>query len=327
MIIMPKGIAVITWDDHFGAMLDSIYPKDLEITNDLVLQLYTSQTMGDISTPRFSIFQTKEIKVASYFGGDRKNALLVFILGEDEEPEKYQLIVIQTFNEYVTNNTETDEFLERAFKKVLGMGELLGSASVLENRVIQNFFSNVVTGDVLKFLPTKDYELGIYYPLLSKYLGVEPTQTSLFIDYLCRQDFLIPEVVDCALVCPHCGSIKLFNLLLCPKCNSKKMQKGLTAQHRLCGYVNFYENFFDKPRNRLHCDNCNTFISNEKDLINKGISYYCVECKVFTKRGRDYLECGNCSKLIKREELVFKEIYAYTANLEKINQIVKFKER
>ncbi|MHA1405423.1 MAG: hypothetical protein ACTSSI_16790 [Candidatus Helarchaeota archaeon] len=93
---MPKGIAVITWDDHFGAMLDSIYPKDLEITNDLVLQLYTSQTMGDISTPRFSIFQTKEIKVASYFGGDRKNALLVFILGEDEEPEKY--IILKRMN-------------------------------------------------------------------------------------------------------------------------------------------------------------------------------------------------------------------------------------
>ncbi|MHC1590871.1 MAG: TackOD1 domain-containing metal-binding protein [Candidatus Helarchaeales archaeon] len=321
---MPKGIAIIKWDDHFGAMLDAVYPKDLQITSDLVLQLYTSQTMGDISTPRFSIFQTKEIKIASYFGGDRKNLLLVFILGEDEDPEKFQLLVIQTFNDLITNDVNTEEFVEQAYKRITEMGSQFSSISILENRIIQKFFANVIADGVREFKPKKDFELGIYYPRLNDYLEVEPSQAEIFIDYLIRQEFIIPEVVDNVLVCPFCGSIRLLNLVTCAKCNSNKIEKGLTARHRYCGYRDFYQRFFDKQRNRLYCRNCNTFIMDEKDLINQGISYYCVDCHIFSKKPDEIVECQNCNRRFNKDALIFKEINQYTVNLEKIKLILKF---
>lgn len=323
---MPKGIAIIKWDDHYGAMLDSAYPEDLKISKELVLQLYTSQTMGDISTPRFSSFQTKEIRVASYFGGEKKNILLIFVLNEDEDPERFKLFLIQTFNDYISNSQEIQAFLKQNHEKLLHFDEMRVNASILENKKFQNLFFNVINEDIRIFQPKKDINTGIHYPQLSRFLEVEPNQTELYIDYLTRQNFLIPEIIDNIFACPSCGSMRILNKILCPECQSKKIEKNVAAQHKFCGHIDFYKNFFDKNKNRLLCTKCNSLINQEVDLSSKGITFKCMECGIFFKKGEEIFECNNCMQLSKKDDLIFKPIFSYKANLEQINLGLTFQE-
>ncbi|MHA1893224.1 MAG: hypothetical protein ACTSX4_01860 [Candidatus Helarchaeota archaeon] len=323
---MAKGIALIKWDDHFGASLDSVYPKDLEINNEIALQLYTSQTMGDISTPRFSIFQTNEIKVASYFGGDKKNILLVIVLNENEDPEKYKLFLIQSFSKLISNNTKIDDFLEQNFRDIELLESFYERDSITQNKKIMNFFFNVIQKEIKEIPPKIDYNLGIHYPKLEENLNVMPGETDIFLDYLSKQNYLIPEVIDNMFICPLCNSIKNSMKIICPKCSSKKIEKNITLQHKLCGHVDFYKNFYDILKNHLFCRKCNSTINDNSEFISKGISYKCMDCNQFFKIGREIFECNNCLKIFNKDDLTFKPIYSYKVNLEKINLLFNYEK-
>lgn len=322
---MPLGIALIEWDDHYGATLRSMYPKDLNLNNDIALQLYTSQTMGDISIPRFSVFQTNEIRVAGYFGGEKDNSLIIILLDENDEPEKYKLFLIKTFNKYITNNSEIEEFLETNYEELLLLEENYKKEFILNNKKLQNFFYNVIKEEVIKIEPEFNLKLGLHYPQLIRFLDIEPNEVEIFLEYLTKQKFLIPVVIDNAFTCPECESINVIRKYRCPDCNSTRIEKSATIQHDYCGYVDFYQNFYDKKTNQLRCPKCNTVIENDYGIKNKGVFYKCLKDGTFFKKGNEIYNCRNCGKNSKKEEMRFLSINNYKINIEKINQVLNFK--
>lgn len=326
MIKIPLGIALIEWDDHYGATLRSMHPKNLNLNNDIALQLYTSQTMGDISVPRFSVFQTNEIRVAGYFGGEKDNSLIVIVLDENDEPEKYKFFLIHSFNKYLSNNSNIDEFLKNSFEDLLLLEDNLKKEFILNNKKIQNFFFNVIEEEIKIIESEFDPKLGLYYPKLIKLLDISPNESEIFLDFLIKQKFLISEILNNVFTCPECDSIKIIFKIQCPDCFSTKIEKNATIQHDYCGYVDFYKNFYDTTKNQLICPNCNTIITHDFGIKNKGIFYKCLEKGTFFKKGKEIFYCINCNKKFEKDKLKFKSISSYKVNLEKINQVLNFKK-
>jgi len=323
---MPLGIALIEWDDHYGATLRSMYPKNLNLNNDIALQLYTSQTMGDISVPRYSLFQTNEIRVAGYFGGEKDNSLIIIVLDENDNPDKYKLFLILCFNTYINNNNKIEIFLENAYQDLLLLDENLKKESILSNKKIQSFLFNVIKEEINEIKPKLDLQFGLYYPQLVNYLEVKPNEVDIFLDFLIKHKFLIPEVIDNICACPGCESINLIYKLMCPDCESIKIEKNVTIQHEYCGHIDFLKHFYHSTNNQMICPKCNSIIQNDHGIKNKGIFYKCLEKETFFKQGKEVYECRNCGKIAKKDEMKFESLFSYKINLEKVNQILNFKE-
>ncbi len=55
-----------------------------------LLAIYTSQTMGNIAIPRFSIFSTDGLQIASYFGGETHKDMAILVLDDNEDPKIFK---------------------------------------------------------------------------------------------------------------------------------------------------------------------------------------------------------------------------------------------
>ncbi len=95
---MPKGIAIIKWDNEIGAVLVAKYPKNLKITTKLLTNIYASHRMNNIE-PNFASLTITDQKVISFFSGMGENIIVVpnyivaLILRRDEKTMKFKDIL------------------------------------------------------------------------------------------------------------------------------------------------------------------------------------------------------------------------------------------
>ena len=129
---MPKGLALISWDDIIGTELSYIYPPSLELKSLEIICIYTSQTFGDIKNPRFATFSTNNFKVATYFGGISSKSMLVLLLNDNEIPEVFKQALKKAYNEILNNKKDLSEIIPQ----ILHIFEL-------ESEKCKNFFEIV----------------------------------------------------------------------------------------------------------------------------------------------------------------------------------------
>jgi predicted transcriptional regulator len=89
---MPKGLAVVRWDDRIGTVVDASYPKELkEITPDVTMKIYGTHTLGkDIPSPDFLVAKIENLNLASFYGGLSVQHFVVLLLEPDEKSELYE---------------------------------------------------------------------------------------------------------------------------------------------------------------------------------------------------------------------------------------------
>ena len=80
---MPKGIGIIRWNNQLGPFLEVAVPEEITVNPQLAVHLYTSQTMGDIATPRLTSLKTDELNIVSYFGGHQDPSVLILFLEKE----------------------------------------------------------------------------------------------------------------------------------------------------------------------------------------------------------------------------------------------------
>jgi len=85
-----------------------------------LLAIYTSQTMGNTSIPRFATYSTDDLKIASYFGGDSNRDMAILLLNEHENPTDFRDALIK-FYHTVANGEERKENLERKFEELFSI--------------------------------------------------------------------------------------------------------------------------------------------------------------------------------------------------------------
>ena len=108
---MPKGIAIIDWNDEIGTVLRYIYPSSIELSTRDILQIYTSQTFGDIKNKRFSTFSTDNIKLASYYSGEETKTMLILLLTMNEIPDIFEYSLKRSYKKIFDCNIEDQSLI------------------------------------------------------------------------------------------------------------------------------------------------------------------------------------------------------------------------
>ncbi|MHA1301958.1 MAG: hypothetical protein ACTSO9_21290 [Candidatus Helarchaeota archaeon] len=118
---IPKGIAIIKWDNEIGAVLVSKYPKNLKITTKLLTNIYASHRMNN-TEPNFATLTLTDSKVMSFFSGIGENVIVVpnhivaLILRRDEKPLKFKDILKKGAAQ-ILSNLDDDKY-EKIFPKI-----------------------------------------------------------------------------------------------------------------------------------------------------------------------------------------------------------------
>jgi hypothetical protein len=102
---MPKGIIVIRWDNKVGTVLEGKYPKELDITEEHVMRVFTTHALGD-NKPGFLSMKIEDLNVASYYSGELPKEMGQFcislILKQDEESEAFEEILAEVASEIIS---------------------------------------------------------------------------------------------------------------------------------------------------------------------------------------------------------------------------------
>ncbi|MHA1359868.1 MAG: hypothetical protein ACTSRC_17265 [Candidatus Helarchaeota archaeon] len=79
-------------------MIDWQYPDVFNMSISELLAIYTSQTMGNTSTPRYAIYKTDGLQIASYFGGATHKDMAILLLNDNEDPNLFKDRLIRFYH-------------------------------------------------------------------------------------------------------------------------------------------------------------------------------------------------------------------------------------
>ncbi|MHA1409947.1 MAG: hypothetical protein ACTSQY_06525 [Candidatus Odinarchaeia archaeon] len=126
---MPLGLIVIRWDNKVGAVLEAKTPRNLNVTDDHVMRIFTTHALGN-SAPGFLSMKIEELNVASYYSGDVPNReeqfCISLILDADEDSEAFEEILAEIADDII-NAYGTPKFIEilnKGFEMVTKATEL-----------------------------------------------------------------------------------------------------------------------------------------------------------------------------------------------------------
>jgi len=319
VIWMPKGISIVRWNNQLGPFIEFSYPDNIILSPQQIIQLYTSQTMGDIATPRFTTFGTENFKVASYFGGLQDPTLLILFLGKEENADYFR-------------NSLIDAFISMPQEK-----SLLGSWSLQFLQKLETSSVQDLTTEFMKKLseilyeihsqqistlnPVFNFESGLKFPQLSDSLSINNIELNHLLEQLANLGYLIREIQDCYYACPDCSSARLQLKSTCKICNSNALERTLIIEHFVCGTQTIGKRFITSGG--MMCPKCNIPLKSEGiDYSNLGLFYYCHKCKNFFNNPNKFLLCYNCRSKFPEENANLTSVIGYKVDKEKIDQFI-----
>ncbi|MEM2110203.1 MAG: hypothetical protein QW327_06970 [Candidatus Odinarchaeota archaeon] len=111
---MPKGLIIIRWDDKLGAIVEAKHPENLQVSDDHVMRIFTTHTLGD-TAQGFLSMKIEDLNVASYYSGvlkgDAGQFCVSLILEKDEDPELFEEILVEAALNIV-EKFKTPSFIE-----------------------------------------------------------------------------------------------------------------------------------------------------------------------------------------------------------------------
>ncbi|MHA1799530.1 MAG: hypothetical protein ACTSVY_13875 [Candidatus Helarchaeota archaeon] len=98
---MLFGLAVLRWDVKYGMKSEAVYPESLEISDQLLKQIYTNHEFEEEAG--FLALTIQELNLASYYTGPETEYYVVAVLSIDENPEDYEDILSDTVRLILAN--------------------------------------------------------------------------------------------------------------------------------------------------------------------------------------------------------------------------------
>ena len=91
---MLYGIGVLRWDKKYGMRIEASFPESLEITDQMMKQIYTNHEFEEEAG--FLALSIQELNIATYYTGPETEYYIVAVLSIDEIPEDYEDIISDT---------------------------------------------------------------------------------------------------------------------------------------------------------------------------------------------------------------------------------------
>lgn len=122
---MPIGLVLIHWDVKIGPGLFHSIPEDLEVTNSLLTQIYSSHRYNSLKAG-FSSISFQDKRIVSYFSGlegeivGSPNYVVALILRKDEKASKYRKPVIDAAMEILPGieGKKHEKLMKKAFDEI-----------------------------------------------------------------------------------------------------------------------------------------------------------------------------------------------------------------
>ena len=316
VMIMPKGISIVRWNNQLGPFIEISYPDNITLSPEKIIQLYTSQTMGDIATPRFSFFASEGLKIASYFGGIQDSSLLLLFLKEDEDPDFFKNSLIDAFMSMPQEKSLLEswaiQFLQKL--KTLSPQEI----TIEFSQKLSEILHEIENRKISTLTPEFDFDVGIKFPQLADSLNKSGRELNRLLEQLANFGYLIREIHDCYYSCPDCNSARLQIKSTCKICDSSALERTLIIEHFVCGTQTIGNKFISS--NGMRCPKCNIQLKTEGiDYSNSGLFYYCHKCKNFFNNPHKYLLCYNCGSKFPEENANLTSVIGYKVHQEKLN--------
>jgi len=316
---MPKGISIIRWNNQLGPYLEIGYPDKILLSSQQITQIYTSQTMGDIATPRFTVLSTEELKIVSYFGGLQDPSLLIVFLESDETPEQFKSPLIDAFISMPHEKTLLESWLIQFYQKLKSSSPL--SQPITFTKKMSDILHRIHDQNLVTLIPEFSFEFGISFPQISGFLNISNIELNHLLEQLANLGYLIREIQDCYYSCPDCDSAKFQMKSTCRVCNSNALERTLIIEHFMCGTQTIGKKFMTS--NGMVCPKCNIQLKTEGiDHSTMGIFYYCHKCKNFFRNPAKFLLCHNCGGNIPEENANLTSIIGYKIHKENLNKFI-----
>jgi hypothetical protein len=127
---MPSGLSVCRWDDKVGLRVVGIYPRNLNVSEDDMLRVFTAHAMGKPEAGFLTMtLEGTNLAVASFYTGilrGRDQFCIMLFMDLEEEPRAYEEGLTLASSEIVENIGEPEfvEYLGEVFEKLKRMVEL-----------------------------------------------------------------------------------------------------------------------------------------------------------------------------------------------------------
>lgn len=121
---MPQGIIVVKWDEAEGTVLESQYPKSVEISSDEMMRIFTSHAMGE-GKPGFLAMKLGSLNIPSYYTGlalrGQPQHYVALLLTEDEDATIFEEPLTETSAELMqkVGSDNFPVFLEESYKGLI----------------------------------------------------------------------------------------------------------------------------------------------------------------------------------------------------------------
>ncbi|MFX1486472.1 MAG: hypothetical protein ACFFBS_05170 [Promethearchaeota archaeon] len=121
---MPRGIAIIGWDNNIGAVLEAVYPPRTRLEKNQTTVIYSMHTLSS-RNPGFVALKMGKLNAASYYGGLDINKCLVVLLEDKEAPSIYREQLPRIMEECFNGNTDVnyDKELPRIYEEIVRIGK------------------------------------------------------------------------------------------------------------------------------------------------------------------------------------------------------------
>ncbi len=127
---MPRGLSVCRWDDKVGLRIVGVYPRNLGVSEDDMLRVFTAHAMGKPEAGFLTMtLEGTNMAVASFYTGilrGRDQFCIMLFMDLEEEPRSYEEGLTLASSEIVENIGEPEfvEYLGEVFEKLKRMVEL-----------------------------------------------------------------------------------------------------------------------------------------------------------------------------------------------------------
>jgi len=98
---MPRGMIVFAFDARVGTEIKTKYPEDLNITNEVMMRIYSTHSFEE--SGGFLSMIIGSLNVASYYTGPETNHYISLVLSIDEDPDSFEDAMTDAAREIMTN--------------------------------------------------------------------------------------------------------------------------------------------------------------------------------------------------------------------------------
>ncbi len=319
VMMMPKGLVVIKWDDKVGPVVSAKYPENIGFDMDLAMKVYTTHFAG--SSSPFSVLDIGGWRIASYYM-PREKFLFALVLNEDEIGEKYEdklFAVAEKAHKTLQEKGNLDN-LPKLYSELLTAGISIKRSELYEKPEVQRLLEKFLDNSLLELEPTFHWDEGFRYIDAERITGLDPIDTRVLLETLSKYKILNRKAYDSAIACPNCGSFKIRVRYRCPYCSSFSIQKSNFIECFNCGTVESEELFsgiyYGEP-DKYYCPGCGA------ELKGLGLDYRrilaqnrCENCKKIFKEVNVSVQCTDCNYTVRLANAKIVEGPMYTLNPE-----------